>query len=64
MVKHETKIQKEADALFEIAKTQMAEVMLEQAEHGMAFRYFKDSRGYTWVYEDGFRKFFGEAATA
>ena len=64
MVKHETKIQKEADALFEIAKIQMAEVMLEQEEHGMAFRYYKDSLGHTWIYEDGFRKFFRDAVTA
>ena len=64
MVKHETKIQKEADNLFEVAKTQMADVMLEQAEHGMAYRYYKDSVGHTWVYEDGFRKFFRDPVSA
>ena len=64
MIKHESKIQREADQLFEIAKIQMSDVMKEQAEHGMAFRYYRDSIGHTWVYEDGFRKFFSEAATA
>ena len=64
MVKHETKIQKEADHLFEVAKTQMADVMLEQKEHGLAFRYYKDSMGHTWIYEDGFRKFFRDPVSA
>ncbi len=64
MVNHESKIQKEVDQLFEIAKLQMEDVMTEQAEHGLAYRYYKDSAGHTWVYEDGFRKFFREAQTA
>ena len=64
MVKHETKIQKEVDMLFEIAKLQMEDVMTEQAEHGLAFRYYKDSYGHTWIYEDGFRKFFRDPVSA
>ena len=55
---HESRIQKEADQIIEAAKTQMKAVMLEQPEHGMAFRFSKGSTGDTWIYEDGFRKFF------
>lgn len=55
---HETRIQMEANQIIEAAKTQMKEVMLEQPEHGMAFRFSKGSTGDTWIYEDGFRKFF------
>lgn len=58
MTKHETHIQMEANQIIEAAKTQMKEVMLEQPEHGMAFRFYKGSTGDTWIYEDGFRKFF------
>ncbi len=47
MGSHETKIQKEADQIMKAAQTQMNEVMAEQEEHGLAFRYYKDSMGHT-----------------
>ncbi len=64
MGSHETKIQKEADQIMKAAQTQMNEVMAEQEEHGLAFRYYKDSMGHTWIYEDGFRKFFRDPVSA
>ncbi len=54
----ESRIQKEADQIIEAAKTQMKDVMLEQKEHGKAYRFSKGSTGDTWIYEDGFHKFF------
>ena len=54
----ESRIQKEANQIIEAAKTQMEDVILEQPEHGMAYRFYKSSTGDTWIYEDGFRKFF------
>ncbi len=64
MGSHETRIQKEADQIMKAAQTQMNEVIAEQEEHGLALRYYKDSMGHTWIYEDGFRKFFRDPVSA
>lgn len=63
-MKGESRIQLEANQIIEAAKTQMKDVMLEQPEHGMAYRFYKGETGDTWIYEDGFRKFFRFPQTA
>ncbi|MCR4675541.1 MAG: hypothetical protein K5675_11050 [Lachnospiraceae bacterium] len=58
IIMSESRIQIEANQIVEAAKTQMKDVMLEQPEHGMAYRFSKGPTGDTWIYEDGFHKFF------
>ena len=53
-----SRIQEEADAIFDAAETEMDDVVTEQPQHGMALRFQKSTKQHTWIFEDGFRKAF------
>ena len=56
MGKHESKIQHEADMIIKAAKTDMAQVIVEQPQHGPALSFYKGAEANIWTYDDKFKK--------